>query len=273
MADLRKIVHTNEGAFSESMQNIASASGELDETLGTMKNIVEKIDHGEGSIGKLINDQELHENLNTTITDIDKAAKGLQKFIGRAGDYRLYFGYRGEYLSAHEGTKSYISLRIQPRPDKFYLIELVDTPYGKYFEEKFEYHFEDNDVFPDTLSFTERRWDQSELSYNVQYGKIFNRLAIRFGLIESTAGVGVDYALYPNRLKLTLEGWDFGRDSDPHLKIGGRFNLTQNFYVTGGWDDFLLQSEELDSVYFGAGLRLEDEDLKLLLGFLPMMTN
>ncbi|MBN1356260.1 MCE family protein [bacterium] len=273
MNDLRQIIQANESAVSRTMQNIADASGELDQTLVTLRNVTEKIDRGEGSIGKLINDPQLHDNLNAAITEIDETAKGLQKFLGRTADYRLVFGYRGEYLSSYDGTRSYVSLRIQPRPDKFYLVELVDSPYGKYFEREYQYEFESNELFPEDLSFTEKYWDQNQLTYNVQYGKIFDHLAIRFGLIESTAGLAMDYALFNNRLQFSMEGWDFSRDSDPHLKIGGQWNLTPNFFLSGGWDDFLLQKDDLDSVYFGAGLRIEDEDLKLLLGFLPMVNN
>ena len=40
-------------------------------------------------------------------------------------------------------------------------------------------------------------------------------------------------------------------------------------FVTGGWDDFLNRSRKADSLFFGAGLRWSDDDIKYLLGSIP----
>jgi phospholipid/cholesterol/gamma-HCH transport system substrate-binding protein len=164
-------------------------------------------------------------------------------------------------------------LKVQPRPDKYYLLELVSAPAGKYFEKEYQIHFDEtSDGFPEDLNFTMKKWEKNELTFSLQLAKTYGRFTVRGGLIESTGGFGLDVDFFRRALRFTVEGWDFSRDSDPHLKIGGRWNLSENFYLTGGWDDPLLRSDDQDSIYFGAGLMLEDEDFKFLLGLLPAIS-
>ena len=49
-----------------------------------------------------------------------------------------------------------------------------------------------------------------------------------------------------------------------------RFYFSPSVFVTGGWDDFLNVDRKADSVFFGAGLRWSDEDIKYLLGSIPI---
>ena len=43
-----------------------------------MENITGKIDRGEGTIGKLVNDQEFYRNAKLSLQKLDKAADGLE---------------------------------------------------------------------------------------------------------------------------------------------------------------------------------------------------
>ena len=65
--------------------------------------------------------------------------------------------------------------------------------------------------------------------------------------------------------------WDFSRpDYNAHGKIGGRFYITPSAYLSAGWDDFLNRKKKADSIYFGGGVRWSDDDIKLLLGSVPV---
>jgi phospholipid/cholesterol/gamma-HCH transport system substrate-binding protein len=50
------------------------------EMLGDVSEIMEKINKGEGSLGLLVNDKGLYNNLNSTAAELDKLLKDLQKF-------------------------------------------------------------------------------------------------------------------------------------------------------------------------------------------------
>jgi len=65
------------------------------------------------------------------------------------------------------------------------------------------------------------------LKLSLEVAKRFYDFTIRGGLIESKGGAGVDYELLDDKLKFSLEAWDFDREKDkPHLK----FSTTYFFY-------------------------------------------
>ena len=70
-------------------------------------------------------------------------------------------------------------------------------------------------------------------------------------------------------VEFSQKAFDFSRenDLDPHLRFLGRFHVTDNLFLLGGYDDFLV--DENESIFFGAGLRWSDDDLKYLLGSVP----
>ncbi len=135
--NLNGVLEENRSEVDTTAENVASASENLDRSMFGFNSIVEKVDSGRGSIGKLINEDRFHENLNDALIEVKNTASEVRSFIGRASDYKLYIGYRGEYYQDSEDWKSFISMRIQPRPDKYYLFEIVSQPEGSKVEEEF----------------------------------------------------------------------------------------------------------------------------------------
>lgn len=211
-----------------------NAEPKIDESVNSINSIVKKIDKGEGTVGKLINDTSVHDNLNKTLT-------GVNSYLGKIGSFKTFLGYRSEYLFDVSDTKNYISLKIQPKADKYYLIEAVEDPRGK--------------------SRTELK---DSLNLSVQIAKRFKDLTLRGGLIESTGGFAMDYYMFKDRLRFTLEAFDFDKNRNPHLKTSLTLNLNKYIFVTGGYDDFVSRVK-LSTPFFGIGLYFEDEDIKYLL--------
>jgi phospholipid/cholesterol/gamma-HCH transport system substrate-binding protein len=48
------------------------------ETMANLKEITGKINKGDGTVGKLINDQEFYRNAKLTLQKVDKATEGLE---------------------------------------------------------------------------------------------------------------------------------------------------------------------------------------------------
>ena len=71
--------------------------------------------------------------------------------------------------------------------------------------------------------------------------------------MENEAGVGIDYSPVSDRVSFTLEGWDFGRNPDPHLKFRGQFNVWDRLFLVAGADDLL--STDFRQFFFGAGFK------------------
>jgi phospholipid/cholesterol/gamma-HCH transport system substrate-binding protein len=113
-------------------------------------------------------------------------------------------------------------------------------------------------------------------------------LTLRYGLKESTGGIGADADWFDNRLKVSVDLFDATFDALPRLKVTAAYQLFGFLYVLGGVDEILNNPNELDielvgggedgdiptqfdtfkfgrEAFFGAQLRFNDEDLAALL--------
>ena len=240
------------GETMETINRLAkNVEPKIDDSVETIKSIVNKVDRGEGTLGKLVNDTTIHDSFNKTLT-------GINSYLGRVESFKTFVGYRGEYLFDASDTKSYLSLRFQPKADKYYLIEIVDDPRGRKNVETTE------TTLGGTTTTTKEVKTSDSLKFSVQVAKRFKDLTLRGGIIESTGGVGMDYYMFKDRLRFTFEAFDFDKKNNPHLKAGLTYNLNKYFFITGGYDDFVSKLK-LASPYLGIGLHFEDEDIKYIL--------
>jgi len=106
------------------------------------------------------------------------------------------------------------------------------------------------------------------LRLNLQVGKYWHPYgAVRAGIFEGTAGLGVDWWIAYNRLKwlttfeiFDLRGYNrFDCDSRPHLKWLNRLFVTDSWYFTFGADDFISRCNK--SAFIGIGAYFTVPDL------------
>ena len=187
---------------------------------------------------------------------------------------------------AFQNAKGYFNIRIHPNEDHFWLVGLVGSIMGYttrkvYFREwandgcpLFPADLELSDAarlfFANRVDVTKQKLDN--YTYNLQFGKIFKDIAFRFGMFESTAGIGIDYDIPFNnemfRWVMSFEAWDFrGRmriaDNRTHLKWMNSMFFLRNFYFNFGADDFISRRNK--NAFFGVGLRFADDDIKYIL--------
>jgi phospholipid/cholesterol/gamma-HCH transport system substrate-binding protein len=243
----------------EAMDTINSVTKDIgpriEDTVTSVGSIAKKIDKGEGTIGMLINDPEMHENINKTVT-------GINRFLDKAESFHVFLGYRGEYLFDSEDIKNYLSLRIQPSSDKFYLLEVVDDPRGQRFEETRVL------TTGGSTTTTVETKTSDDLKFSAQIAKNFRGIILRGGIIESTGGVGADLHLFKGRLRFSLDAFDLGQEGNPHLKAGATLFINRYFFLTAGGDDVLSRTG-LESAYLGLGLEFMDDDIKYLFTSAP----
>lgn len=271
---------------------LEGAAQQAQEGFKNIQSITDKIDSGQGLIGKLINEGETYD-------DIRLAVGGIKSYFNKVDRLNVIIDAHGEYMyrpAEHlvfEDAKGYLDVRIHPNDDHFYLLQRITSDRGnlkrrsliKNWYDENDKQFLPSDFFKGSIFASEligrvetieRELDAPR--YGVQVGKIFKDVALRFGLIEGWAGVGIDvdipFGTDKFRWVTTFEAFDFkGRwrinDSRPHLKWINRVFLFRNLYSTFGLDDFI--SRENSSGFFGLGVRFCDDDLKYLvakLGFL-----
>jgi len=249
-------INSGRGTIGKLIQNEETVD-HLNNALASLNEVTRKINDGEGTLGKLVNEEETAENLNSALT-------GINEFISKEKRFRTFLDYRGEYLFDSGDAKSYLSLYIQPREDKYYLLQLVDDPMGT---------TETTDItgvrngIPINEHIVET--DRDKLKFSAQIAKRYYDIAFRGGLFESTGGLGIDYYMLNDRLTFSLEAFDFDPDENAHLKFKADFTPFQHVYLTAGFDDF-ISDEGNESFFVGGGINFSDEDIKTLLLSAPL---
>lgn len=268
LARVDRILDENRRGVKGSVSNIEEVSGKLKATADNLSSITGKIDSGQGTIGKLINDDETHRNLNEALESVKTGVEALNTTLTRINRIQLDLGFRGEFLSRASNYKGYFTLDVVPRENKFYRLELVAIPGGlrRDTTETTVTTLPDGTQVPVT-KVTETYEDKFGMS--LQLGYRLKNTVFRAGLIESRGGLALDQHLFADRIQVTGEVWDFARpNASAHTKLSSRWNLSPNLYVTGGVDDVFRADAR--TLFLGAGLRWKDEDIKSILGAIPL---
>ncbi len=274
LAQVDEVVGENRGDLRESMANIREVSERVQTSVDNLNLITDKIARGEGTIGKLVNSDQAHDELMSALGSVEKGVTALGDTLGRVQKLRLDLGFDGVYLADLDDSRSAFRLDLLPRGEespRLYRVELVSDPRGRLYERSETVTVRLPDGTEETTVTDRLVRDERRYNYSVLFGVPFaeRRGALWAGLIENTGGVQVDYSLLDRRFWLTFEAFDFGRerDLDPHLRLTGQWNFHRNLYLKAGYDDPLV--DEFKSPFFGAGVRWSDDDLKYLLGSAP----
>jgi phospholipid/cholesterol/gamma-HCH transport system substrate-binding protein len=235
--------------------NEDASLAKVDRAFDQFGGIAEKINSGQGSIGRLVTEDEL-------IGKIETAVDSANRLLSETERLKLFLGYRGEYLVEPGDLKSYVTLKFQPRPDKSYILEFVDDPEGRSTVTNTESTIERPEGGYTTSESTVVT-NESEFKVSILFAKDFGPLTLRGGMMESQGGAGFEYRFLGDRLRLGFDGWDFGREGGPHLKLTGNVKLYKDVFLSAGVDDFY--AEDRRSAFFGGGILFSDEDLKTLL--------
>lgn len=275
--DLKQITGENKAQISEIVDQVNNITTTIDELVNdegenglkktwkktlvrldsTMKNIDEistKINKGEGTIGKLINDE-------TTVDELNTAIQGVSGLFDAAGRIQTGFDFHGDYLNTFGATKSHIGIQIQPGLDRYYYLAIVDDPAGV---------VEKNDTTVTSagsvvLDTTTVMKHYNKTKFTALFAKNFWDWTVKGGMIESAGGFGLDYNFLRQRARISLEAFSLEK---ANLRLSARYMMSYGFYLTGGLSDALDKSNQRSS-YIGAGLFLTNDDLKLLLSRSP----
>ena len=238
-----------EDGFKKSWKKAVASLQRIDSVLKNVDEITGKINRGEGTIGKLVNDESTVDNLNSTI-------EGLGGMLESASRIQTGFDFHADYLGDVKATKSTIGIRIQPGLDRYYYIGIIDDPAGVVER--------DNVATTGTggvTNTTQVKTYYNKTKLSAMFAKNFYDFTVRGGLIENQGGMGMDYVMLRRKLKLSMEAFNF---SSTNLRAQAMYSLTHGFYIQGGMQD-ILNNSQVRSSYLGAGLYITNDDLKVLL--------
>jgi phospholipid/cholesterol/gamma-HCH transport system substrate-binding protein len=296
---------SQQGDFKESVKSLKSNLAKLDASLTNVQEITDKINKGQGTIGHLVNDDRLAKNL-------DKASTQLTNLLGTPDSLRVEINLRSELMIGAPGggtvdpnipslfglagdttynpwTKNYVGVRIIPRPDKWYGLDVVDDPRGLTKKTRTVNTAvcgvapaATATCFPNFPSRVDTITTERVLKFSAYMAKRYGAISGRFGIIENTGGFGVKLHLFNDTLTLAADAWDFANplQNYPRVKLYADYRFLNHLLVTFGTDDVLnsprVDSEQLTRIvsgrdyFIGAGVFFTDDDLKLLIAALPI---
>jgi phospholipid/cholesterol/gamma-HCH transport system substrate-binding protein len=254
----RSLEGVDDKKISQSIAKLNNAVDSFQNSVERVNNITRKIDDGQGSVGKLINDAETVDQVNRTLSNINAA-------LDRAKRTQAFVDATTEYNFMPKANKTYFGVAFMPSEETGYLGALVVDEAGTS-EKKIE-TVTTNGGAP-TVVETETR-KPYKFRYSLQFLKRLGRYGARVGLFESKGGVAVDTFFWGERIHSSLEFFDFAREANnPYLKFTTTMALLQYFYLSVGGSDLISKyhsGASRSSVFAGVGLRFTDSDLKTLL--------
>jgi phospholipid/cholesterol/gamma-HCH transport system substrate-binding protein len=261
------LVQENRGNVSASMSNIRELTEKLQTSADNLNKISDKIASGQGTIGKLINDDKAYDEVLSTLDSIQGGVETLSGTLGAVNKFKIDLDMQGYYLPDAEGSLTSLRLDIDPQDSKhLYRAGLVSSPYGKRREKTETVIVTGPDGIPMETTTTKLTQEKSYAATALFGYKAPGDVRLWAGLIENAGGTQIEYPLpiLDRKMWLSFEAFDFNRPQDlsPHLRLLGRYQFHPNLYLLGGYDDFL----ENDSYFLGGGIRWTDENIKYLLG-------
>ncbi|MFC2163687.1 MlaD family protein [Acidobacteriota bacterium] len=212
---VKDMVEDSRDPINVNLDKISELIEQTREAVRLLTESIEKINRGEGTVGKLIHDEELYNRAEGVLTDVEKLTKSVSSF-------RI----RGEldYYAQSEFLKGYLTLSFWPTEDKYLLGQII------------------RDQFLD------------KFTYSLQGGMRFGDFSPRAGIMESELGIGLDYYTFKDRLRFSLESYDFNRDPRPQFRVFASFYASKFVYLVLGLHDFSISSNR--EVFFGLGIGL-----------------
>ncbi len=253
------------GSLKVTLEKLERTLDELSVAVQNVSSITGKIDEGKGTVGKLINDDHLAQGLDRMVDDAGE-------FVHTLTGLQTIVGLRGEYNFGMNSLKNYLSLRFQPREDKYYLVEIIDDPRGS--TQVTRRTLESQDPAKHQIVHETETLTTDELKFSLQFAKEYHFLTGRFGIIENTGGFGGNARLFDDRLDVQLDMFDFGADRYPRIRLRAAYEFFRHMYMLGGLDDVLNVRLDApgETFFLGAGLRFTDDDLKALLTTMPSVS-
>lgn len=265
LASVKSIVGSGEGELREGVAGLKQTLNRLDKTMENLEAVTTKVRNGESAVGALLTDERLGQKLSDSLEDV-------ANFADRLTSLQTEVGIQSTYLMDTGRSKNMLSLRLIPKPDKYYLLEIVDDPRGSVSTEVIQ----NNPPATGEPVTQTRKVIKDSFKISAQFAKRYYFTTLRVGLIESTGGVGADLHFLEDKVSLKMDAFNFSAEElrYPRLRATLRAEPLEHVFVVAGMDD-ILNAQQRDSAtrrliagrdyFFGGGITFTDDDLTALI--------
>jgi phospholipid/cholesterol/gamma-HCH transport system substrate-binding protein len=238
------IAAENDRELSQAIEEIRRSAEAMTAVLESSRAVAEKIERGEGNLGKLVNDEELYQRVMRVSEDVES-------FVDSSIGMDIELGFQANYLMQSGGVENRAEVRLIPGgKDKEYRFAVT--------------------VPPGTGSS-----GGEDLLVSAQLARQYGAFTLHGGLIESSGGFGLEFQPL-KQFAISGQSYRLGRSTGPSLDAAGTLypvfdpgsnNPFRWLYVSAGMRDILVETER--DYYLSLGLRLLDNDLKGIIQFVP----
>ena len=215
ISTFQNILDENRDGIRSNMDSISELVAKAGKSLERLNETIEKINRGEGTLGKLIAQPELYQRAEETMGKIQDVMRPVTAF-------RASVGLQFEYFVQPNLVKSYLSFYLWPTNDRYLMAQIIQDPW------------------------------RDKFTYSAQAGIRWGALSPRAGVMQSKIGAGLDVYAWRDRMKFSLEAFDFNRRPQPHFRFTTGYSLSRHVYLVVGAEDFALKSRR--ELFFGFGL-------------------
>lgn len=263
---VKQILGTGQGNMQETVASLKQTLNDLDKSLNNVKEITDKVNKGEGTLGVLVNDKRMGQALSDTVVDASD-------YVNRLISLQTRVTLRSEYLFNERQTKNYLEVAIIPKPDKYYTLAVVDDPQGYTTQTFFQY----NPPSSTQVATQTQTTTTQGLKFSAQFNKRYYFATAHFGIIENTGGLGLDLHFLQDSLTWKTDAFNFAAldRNYPRVRSYLDYSFFNHVYVTGGVDD-VLNDQVYDphtfrvlagrDYFVGGGIFFTDDDLKAIIG-------
>ena len=260
-ARLNDLVSSLHQPMESSMHNVDVTTERLATLISKLDQIMDKINSGEGTVGTLLTDTQVKDEVRETITNIKEVTVEARKILTRVGGFKTYWIYENFYEPSVPISRSNFGLKISPRDGRYYYLGASNIG--------------DKEDIRDSDDFVEKNQFDVMLGWEGDFYDIYT------GLLHGAGGIGAKvmpfYKLGPlKNIALVGEASDFqrnrylyGRKFDrPKYTAGAEYKINRFITVGARVDDMA----ETAHTQYEAKITLEDKDIAYLLGLITLGT-
>ena len=214
---IKSIAEENRESIKTNLEKIRDLISKMEDSVNLLNRSLEKVNKGEGTLGKLVNQPELYNEAERLVAE----AKGIVRPVS---SMKADLGFSSAYYGKSELLKNALSVGFWLTPKQYFLGQVVQNPW----EDRFV--------------------------YSAQGGVRLGDFVPRAGLLESEFGAGVDYLALKGSLVVSLDAFDWNRHPRPQFRISSKYFPGRSLYFVVGLDDFALAKKR--EIFFGLGLGL-----------------
>jgi phospholipid/cholesterol/gamma-HCH transport system substrate-binding protein len=261
--NLNGMVEENRPELKGAMADVRKMAQSFHGTADNLKVLTDRLNKGEGTLGKLLNDETTVKKINEAVDNVNNMLGGFNKM-----DFRL--DMNAAQWSKRSDSRVGLGIDIAPRPDYWYSLGFASTPDGKINTSTSTVTQLDPVTGKPVTVLSNNRYVTTDQAFtaSAQFAKRIGPAVFSAGIVENKGGAGFELRAFDqDRLRVGVLAYDFTKRDDkpnPRYRFTSSYQFWKGAYIQAGVQD--IANKDLRTVFFGGGLRWKDDDLKKMVG-------